>query len=89
MPGITIRRKNSIVSPKNNRLRNMEVKLQAKDLLKWMKKKKKTKKKRKYGQRWMTETTFSSIKRMFGEYICISYAISKHGKGDDDNSIIV
>jgi hypothetical protein len=66
----------------------MEVKLQAKDLLKWMKKKK-TKKKRKYGQRWMTETTFSSIKRMFGEYICISYTISKHGKGDDDNSIIV
>jgi hypothetical protein len=84
-PGIKIRRKNSIVSPKNNRLRNMEVKLQAKDLLKWRKKKKK----RKYGQRWMTETTFSSIKRMFGEYICISYAISKHGKGDDDNSIIV
>jgi hypothetical protein len=66
----------------------MEVKLQAKDLLKWMKKKK-TKKKRKYGQRWMTETTFPSIKRMFGEYICICYTISKHGKGDDDNSIIV
>ncbi len=61
-PGIKVRRKNSIVSPKNNRLRNMEVRLQAKDLLKW-------KKKRKYGQRWMTETTFSSIKRMFGEYM--------------------
>ncbi len=27
------------------------------------------KKKRKYGQRWMGETAFSSIKRMFGEYI--------------------
>ncbi len=61
-PGIKVRRKNSIVSPKNNRLRNMEVRLQAKDLLKW-------KKKRKYGQRWMAETTFSSIKRMFGEYM--------------------
>jgi hypothetical protein len=60
-PGIKVR-KNSIVSPKNNRLRNMEVRLQAKDLLKW-------KKKRKYGQRWMAETTFSSIKRMFGEYV--------------------
>ena len=33
-PGIKVRRKNSIVSPKNNRLRNMEVRLQAKDLLK-------------------------------------------------------
>jgi hypothetical protein len=33
-----------------------------KDMFKW-------KKKRKYGQRWMTkETVFSSIKRMFGEY---------------------
>lgn len=55
-------RKNSIVLPKNNRLRNMEALLQTKDLLKW-------KKKRKYGQRWMAETTFSSIKRMFGEYV--------------------
>jgi len=59
-PGIKVRR-NSIVSPKNNRLRNNEVKLQAKDLLKW-------KTKRKYGQRWISETVFSSIKRMFGEY---------------------
>jgi Transposase DDE domain len=59
-PGIKVRQ-NSIVSPKNNKLRNREVRLQTKDLLKW-------KKKRKYGQRWMAETTFSSIKRMFGEY---------------------
>ena len=59
-PGIKVRR-NSIVSPKNNRLRNNEVKLQAKDLLKW-------KAKRKYGQRWISETVFSAIKRMFGEY---------------------
>ncbi len=59
-PGIKVRR-NSIVSPKNNRLRNNEVKLQAKDLLKW-------KTKRKYGQRWIAETVFSAIKRMFGDY---------------------
>ena len=59
-PGIKLR-KNSIISTKNNKLRNREVRLQSKDLLKW-------KKKRKYGQRWMAETTFSSIKRMFGEY---------------------
>jgi hypothetical protein len=60
-PGIKIR-KNAIVLSRNNKLRNEEVKLQTKDLLKW-------KKKRKYGYRWMTETAFSSIKRMFGEHI--------------------
>ena len=60
-PGIKVR-KNSIISPKNNKLRNREVRSQTKDLLKW-------KTKRKDGQRWMTETAFSTIKRMFGEYI--------------------
>ena len=54
-------RKNSIISSKNNKIRNREVKFQTKDLLKW-------KKKRKYGKRWIAETVFSSIKRMFGEY---------------------
>lgn len=61
-PGIKIR-KNSIVSPKNNRLRNKEVIQQTKaDLLKW-------RKKRKYGHRWMAETAFSTLKRTFGEYV--------------------
>ncbi|CAN5869957.1 hypothetical protein BH23THE1_BH23THE1_34220 [soil metagenome] len=60
-PGIKIR-KNSIVSCRNNRLRNKEVKLQSKDLLKW-------KKKRKYGHRWIVETAFSTLKRTFGEYV--------------------
>ena len=59
-PGIKVR-KNSIVSPRNDRLRNKEARLQTNDLLKW-------KRKRKYGYRWMSETTFSSIKRMFGEH---------------------
>lgn len=60
-PAIKVRT-NSIVSIRNNRLRNKEVRLQTKeDQLKW-------KKKRKYGQRWMSETAFSTIKRMFGEY---------------------
>ncbi len=59
-PGIK-GRKNSVISPKNNKLRNKEVNVQSKDLIKW-------KKKRKYGHRWMAETVFSSIKRMFGEY---------------------
>ncbi|MDN5847988.1 MAG: IS5 family transposase [Candidatus Nitrosocosmicus sp.] len=62
LPGIKVR-KNSIISIRNNRLRNKEVLQQTKeDLLKW-------KKKRKYGHRWMTETDFSTIKRMFGEYV--------------------
>ncbi len=59
-PIIKVKR-NSIISSKNNPVRNREVELQIKDYHKW-------KKKRKYGQRWIVETTFSSIKRMFGEY---------------------
>jgi predicted acylesterase/phospholipase RssA len=61
-PIIKVKR-NSIVSSKNSNVRNREVQLQIKDYHKW-------KKKRKYGQRWMAkETAFSSIKRMFGEYV--------------------
>jgi hypothetical protein len=60
MPGIKVR-KNSIISSKNNKIRNREVECQTRDLLKW-------KKKRNYGWRWIAETVFSSIKRMFGEY---------------------
>jgi hypothetical protein len=61
-PGIKVR-KNSIVSPKNNTLRNREAIQQTKEnLLKW-------KKKRKYGHRWIAETAFSTLKRTFGEYM--------------------
>jgi hypothetical protein len=44
-------------------LRNREVYSQLKDLLKW-------KRRRTYEKRWMAETAFSSIKRMFEE--CVS-----------------
>jgi hypothetical protein len=60
-PGIKIR-KNSIISSRNNSLRNKEVRLQIENLLKW-------KKKNKYGHRWISETAFSTIKRTFGEHI--------------------
>jgi hypothetical protein len=60
-PGIKVR-SNSIVSERNNKLRNKEVYLQSKDLLKW-------KKKRKYGHRWIAETAFSTLKRTFGEHV--------------------
>ena len=48
-PAIKVRR-NSIVSPKNNKLRNRDSRLQTKDLLKW-------KMNRKYGQRcgWLKQ----------------------------------
>ena len=60
-PIIKVKR-NSIISSKNNKIRNREVGFQTKDYQKW-------KKKRKYGQRWMAETVFSSIKRTYGEYV--------------------
>ena len=43
-------------------MRNREVKQQTKDFLKW-------KKKKRYGQRWIAETAFSPIKRVFGEHV--------------------
>jgi len=78
-PIIKVKR-NSIISSKNNKIRNREVGFQTKDYHKW-------KKKRKYGQRWMVETAFSSIKRMFGEYTsAIRFQI---GKRDDNEGIVV
>ncbi len=62
-PAIKVRR-NSIDSPKNNKLRNRESRLQTKDLLKWKKKRKESTD----GDGWMAESVFSSIKRIFGEY---------------------
>jgi len=59
-PAIKVR-KNSIISSKSNIMRNSEVMQQTRDFLKW-------KKKKRYGQRWIAETAFSSIKRMFGEH---------------------
>ena len=60
-PGTRVRR-NSIISHKNNRTRNGEVRNQTRDLLKW-------KRKRECGKRWMAETAFSSIKRTYGEHV--------------------
>ncbi len=78
-PIIKVKR-NSIASSKNNKIRNREVGFQIKDYQKW-------KKKRKYGQRWMAETVFSSIKRMFGEYTsAIRFQI---GKRDNNKDIVV
>ena len=38
---------------------------------------------------WLRQTTFSSIKKMFGEYAYVSVIRFQIGEGDDDNCIIV
>ena len=76
-PAIKVR-KNSIISLKNNNLRNIEVYSQLKDLLKW-------KKRRMYGRRWIAETAFSSINRMFGEYDASATRFQNMIKERDDN----
>ena len=38
-----------------------------------------------YGQRWMAETVFSSIKRTFGEYVTAK--VSEYGQRDVAKSI--
>jgi Transposase DDE domain len=60
-PGIRTRR-NSKVRATNYRARNMSVVRQQTNLKRW-------KHSVSYGHRWMAETAFSSIKRMFGEYV--------------------
>jgi len=60
-PGIKIR-SNSKVRPTNCQARNMSVIRQQTNLKKW-------KCRTNYGYRWMAETAFSSIKRMFGEHV--------------------
>ena len=60
-PAIKVR-KNSRCRKTNHYLRNKTVKMQKTDLAKW-------KDSVSYGQRWIVETVFSCIKRMFGEYV--------------------
>ena len=63
-PCIKVRKKSRIRWKKgNNILRNLSVLEQRNDLQKW-------KDSLRYGQRWIVETVFASLKRMFGEY-CI------------------
>jgi len=55
-------RSNSKVRPTNCHVRNMSVIRQQANLKRW-------KRRVNYGYRWMAETAFSSIKRMFGEHV--------------------
>ncbi len=62
MPCIKVRKNSRVGWKKGNILRNLSVIAQKKDLERW-------KYSISYGQRWIAETVFSSIKRMFGEYV--------------------
>ena len=62
MPSIKVRKNARIGWKKGNILRNISVISQEKDLQRW-------KDSVSYGQRWIIETVFSAIKRMFGEYV--------------------
>ena len=61
IPGIKVR-KNSRVRKTAHLLRNLSVIAQRNDIQQW-------KDSVSYGQRWIVETVFSSMKRMFGEYV--------------------
>ncbi len=60
-PAIKVR-KNSRCRKTNHYIRNKTVKMQKNNLQEW-------KDSVRYGQRWIIETVFSCIKRMFGEYV--------------------
>ncbi len=60
-PAIKVR-KNSRYRKTNHYLRNKTVKMQKTNLQQW-------KNSVGYGQRWIVESVFSCIKRMFGEYV--------------------
>ena len=62
LPCIKVRKNARVGWKKGNILRNLSVISQKKGLQKW-------KDSESYGQRWIVETVFSSIKRMFGEYV--------------------
>ena len=62
LPCIKVRKNARIRWKKGNILRNLSVLVQRNDLQKW-------KNSVSYGQRWIVETVFSCLKRMFGEYV--------------------
>ena len=63
LPCIKVRKNAKVKWKKGNILRNLSAISQKKDLQKWKDSVSDD------GQRWIVETVFSSIKRMFGEYV--------------------
>ncbi len=62
LPCIKVRKNSRVRLKKGHILRNLSVLSQRNDLQKW-------KDSVSYGKRWIVETVFSCIKRMFGEYV--------------------
>jgi len=62
LPCIKVRKNARVKLKTNHILRNLSVLAQRNDVQKW-------KDSVSYGHRWMVETVFSSLKRMFGEYV--------------------
>jgi hypothetical protein len=62
LPCIKVRKNAKVGWKKGNMLRNLSVLAQRNNLQKW-------KDSVSYGQRWIAETVFSCLKRMFGEYV--------------------
>lgn len=73
-------RKNSRVRKTGHLFRNLSVIAQRNNYEQW-------KDSVSYGQRWIVETVFSSLKRMFG--ICLFCQIEKHETGIDVKSITI
>ena len=76
-------RKKAKVKKTNHNLRNLLVISQRKNILQRWKDNS-----ARYGNRWISETVFSCIKRMFGEYV-YSIKSKKYCTGNDAKSIIV
>jgi hypothetical protein len=80
LPCIKVRKNAKVLLKKGHILRNLSVISQKKDLQRW-------KDSESYGKRWIVETVFSSIKRMFGEYV---YSVRlKNDTGNDTKIITV
>ena len=62
MSCIKVRKNSRVEWKKGNILRNLTVLAQKNDLREWNDSVS-------YGQRWIVETVFSCLKRMFGEYV--------------------
>ena len=68
LPCIKVRKNTRVLLKKGHILRNLSVISQKNDLQRW-------KDSRSYGKRWIVETVFSSLKRMFGEYVYSVYSV--------------
>ena len=80
-PAIKVR-KNAKYRKTNHYLRNKNVQSQKTNLEQW-------KNSVDYGQRWIVETVFSCIKRMFGEYVTAIRLDREYNKRNSTKSIIV